>query len=201
MAWFEGDFASSAFRSATNLTTVPAPRADRGGRSPFFKHASSARVLSSLPGPEAPGQAERGVRRPARLARELQHLRALRPRARWPGQRIQMRLLLRLRRFASGREAGAGQAGGGATVPEARLHGPRPGILHRLPGPASRGACAYLRPLPAGASSDSGPPHPTAGFVHRLRGGPSPFPPAPPRPLAGPTSSAQAAGADRGRRG
>ncbi|XP_074185282.1 uncharacterized protein LOC141570762 [Rhinolophus sinicus] len=102
-----------------------------------------------------------------------------------------------LRRSTSGPQAGAGRAEGGATGPAVRL----PGAWRRRPRRAARPCFAgCLSPAPP-RRPDSGPPHPTAGFVHRPRGGPSPFPPAPPRPHpAGPTSSAQAVGAGRGRR-
>lgn len=154
------------------------------------------RALRSLLGPEPPGQAKSGVRRPARLAPEsLSGF--LRPRARWPRQRIQMRPLLRVRRSASGREARAERAGGGATAAAAHLPRARPGfraggpaLPHGVPARASRPsppAPVRLTPPPAlSASRAAAPPR-----SRRLL----------PAPSAGPTSSAQAAGAGRGRRG
>ena len=153
------------------------------------------RALRSLLGPEPPGQAKSGVRRPARLAPEsLSGF--LRPRARWPRQRIQMRPLLRVRRSASGRgqsRTGWGRRHGGCRPsPEGPTRLPR-----RRPGPASRGACACLPPLP----TRSGPPHPTAGFVRQPRGGPSPFPSAPPRPLRWPHFLGAGGGSGTGTKG
>lgn len=198
--WFEEGFASSAFRSATNLTNrIPTPKADRGGRSPSPHTHLPSRALRSLPGPEPSGQAECGIWRPARLARERKPFRALRPRAGWPGQRIQMSPLKRLRRSASGREAGAGRARGGATVPAYPLPGARPGVLP--------GGLALPRWVSARGSRPS-PAAPTPGRLTPPRALSASRAPAPPRsrrllpaPSAGPTSSAQAAGAGGGRKG
>lgn len=145
------------------------------------------RALRSLLRPEPPGQAKCGVRRPARLAPEsLSGF--LRPRARWPRQRIQMRPLLRLRRSASGREARANGLGeaprrlppisrgpdqassqaarpcltGCLRVPPAPPHPLRSASPHRrLCPPAAR------RPLPVPVGSS--PPPPLAPLPRRRR--------------------------------
>ena len=82
-------------------------------------------------------------------------------------------------------------AGSRSRTSRGKRHGdrlPSPGGPTRRPpgrpGPASLGVCACLPPIPGG--SDSGPLHPTAGFVRQPRASPSPFPQAPPRPLGWP---------------
>lgn len=88
---------------------------------------------------------------------------------------------------------GWGRRHGGCRLsPEGPTRLPR-----RRPGPASRGACACLPPLP----TRSGPPHPTAGFVRQPRGGPSPFPSAPPRPLRWPHFLGAGGGSGTGTKG
>ena len=139
--WFEGGLASSAFRPPTNLTTrspwgrkesdtterlhftSPTPRARQGGRS--LPHALIRSEPCAASGPSQVRRPASGVQRG--LLRKASGF--LRPQGRWPRQRIQMRPLLRVRRSASGREARAERAGGGATAAAAHLPRARPGFL------------------------------------------------------------------------
>lgn len=169
------------------------PERTQAAGPPFPAHAE--RCAASGTGASGPGR----TRRPASSAAgsETAAFRALRLRAGRLGQPIQMRLQLRLRRFASRPEAGAGQAAPQCPPPGSR--GPGRGVLGGRPGPASRGVCERRPPLPAGPTPARLTP-PRALSTGRAA--------APPRsrrllpaPSAGPTSSAQAAGAGRGRRG
>lgn len=170
---------------------APTPSADRSG-SVSLHHARifrAERCAAARAATTGPGR----VRRPASNAACLGTgaSRALRPRAGWPGQRIQMRPQLRLLRAALPPEAEAGQTRGGAAVPVALLPGaptrrpPRaarscfagclrapPAPLRRPPlRPASphRGLCppAARRPLPVPAGSS--PPPPLAPLPRRRR--------------------------------
>lgn len=168
-----GFFCIPPTNECDHLYLLPEP--PQGGRCLFPTHSSSAASSRSLLWPEPPGQAKSGVRRPARLAPEsLSGF--LRPRARWPRQRIQMRLLLRVRRPASGRESE--NVAGEVTAAAAHLPRASTRLPRRRPGPALTGC---LRVPPA-------PPHPLrSASPHRrlcppAAGGPSPFPSAPPRP-------------------
>lgn len=199
--WFEGGFCSFCLPLSNKFDQphLLQVRTEVAG-CPFPTHASF--VPSGAQPPRAGTSRPLRARVPASFAvrSATAASRALRPRAGWPGQRIQMGPQGRPRRSASGPEAGAGPAGGGAAEPAAPLPGARRWRPQRAARPCFAG-CLRASPAPP-RQPDSGPPHPTAGFVHRPRGRPSPFPPAPPRPLpAGPTSSALAAGAGRGRRG
>lgn len=153
-------------------------------QSPFITHEFSAPSAAQPPGLQRPGQAECGIRRPTRLAREQEPpglcglgLGGLGNGSRCARSCVSSAPLCRPRQKRDKPEEAPR-----CLSPCSRGH--RRGALRGRPGPASRGACARLPPLSGGPHSV--PPHPTAGFVHRPRGGPSPFPPAPPHPLRWP---------------
>lgn len=188
---FEGAFDPfSAFCAATNSTSCT--NSKRGPKWLGLPHARifrAQRRAASRAGTSGPGRPLRPASSAAWSGTAAS--RALRPRAGWPRQRIQMRPQLSLPHAPPPPEAGAGQARGGATVPaallpEARTRRPlqaaRPyfaGCLRASPAPPRRPRfrptsphrrlCppAARRPLPVPAGSS--PPPPLAPLPRRRR--------------------------------
>lgn len=182
--WFEEGFASSAFRSATNLTNRTYSKSRPRWPVSFPTHASFKPSPTQPPraGAFRPGRVWRSASSAACSGTEAFQGSAASGWVAWSADPDEPAEASPPLRFGAGSRS--------RTSP-GRRHGarlPSPGGPTRRPpgrpGPASLGVCACLPPLPSG--SDSVPPHPTAGFVRQPRAGPSPFPQAPPRPLGWP---------------